>query len=69
VPKIVLDFNRKSAYTTVEGWERVMKRKQKELPKVRNPFVLHLSKRPSGAHGKNKKAERRAARVSLLKDF
>jgi hypothetical protein len=46
-----------------------MKRKHKELPKVRNPFVLHLSKRPSGAHGKTKKAERRDAKVQVKKDY
>ena len=39
--------------------------KQKEMPKVRNPFVLHLSKRPSGAHGKSKKAERRDEKMAL----
>lgn len=45
-----------------------MKRKQKELPKVRNPYVLHLSKRPSGAHGKTKKAQRRDDKMALKKD-
>ena len=45
--------------------EKEMKRKHKELPKARNPFVLHLSKRPSGAHGKTKKAERRDERMAL----
>lgn len=42
-----------------------MKQKRKELPKARNPFVLHLSKRLSGAHGKTKKAERRADKMAL----
>ena len=42
-----------------------MKRKRKELPKARNPFVLHLSKRLPGAHGKTKKAERRADKMTL----
>ena len=42
-----------------------MKLKRKDLPKARNPFVLHLSKRPSGAHGKTKKAERRDERMAL----
>ena len=46
-----------------------MKQKHKELPKVRNPFVLHLSKRPSGAHGKTKKAERRDAKVALKQEW
>lgn len=46
-----------------------MKRKPKELPKPRNPYVLHLSKRPSGAHQKTKKAERRQAKLSLLRDL
>ena len=45
--------------------EKKMKRKHKELPKARNPFILHLSKRPSGAHGKTKKAERRDERMAL----
>jgi hypothetical protein len=42
-----------------------MKRKHNELPKERNPFVLHLSKRPSGAHGKTKKAQRRSDKMAL----
>lgn len=42
-----------------------MKPKQKELPKARNPFVLHLSKRPSGAHGKTKKVQRRDDKMAL----
>ena len=41
-----------------------MKRKLK-VPKERNPFVAHLASKRSGAHGKTKKAERRAAKVSL----
>lgn len=44
-----------------------MKRKAKELPKARNPFVLHLSKRPSGAHQKSYKTHRRDAKVALKK--
>ncbi len=43
--------------------------KHKELPKARNPFVLHLSKRPSGAHGKTKKVERRDDKVALRKEW
>lgn len=43
--------------------------KRKELPKARNPFVLHLSKRPSGAHGKTKKVERRNDKVALRKEW
>ena len=46
-----------------------MKRKHKDLPKARNPFVLHLSKRPSGAHGKTKKAQRRDERMALKKEW
>jgi len=42
-----------------------MKPKQKELPKARNPFVLHLSKRPSGAHGKTYKVQRRDDKMAL----
>ena len=42
-----------------------MKPKQKELPKARNPFVLHLSKRPSGAHGKAYKVQRRDDKMAL----
>ena len=46
-----------------------MKRKHKDLPKARNPFVLHLSKRPSGAHGKTKKAQRRDEKMALKQDW
>jgi hypothetical protein len=44
-----------------------MKRKPK-VPKERNAAVVELIKRAgagSGAHGKTKKAERRAAKISL----
>ena len=47
-----------------------MKRKIK-MPKERNAAVMQLIKRAgagSGAHGKTKKAERRAAKVSLNKE-
>lgn len=46
-----------------------MKPKNKELPKARNPYVLHLSKRPSGAHGKTKKAQRRDDKMALKQDW
>ncbi len=46
-----------------------MKRKNKELPKARNPYVLHLSKRPAGAHGKTKKAQRRDEKMALKQDW
>ena len=43
-----------------------MKRKHKELPKARNPFVQHLiNKRGSGVHERTKKAERRDAKMAL----
>ena len=45
-----------------------MKNKQKAVPKVRNPFVQHLSKRPSGAHEKSYKTHRRDAKVALKKN-
>ena len=48
-----------------------MRRKQK-MPKERNAAVVHLIKRAgsgSGVHGKSKKAERRAAKVSLRQDM
>jgi hypothetical protein len=44
-----------------------MKRKQK-TPKERNPFVQHLVTKKSGAHGKTKKALRRAEKVKLTKE-
>jgi hypothetical protein len=46
-----------------------MKRKNKELPKARNPYVLHLSKRPAGAHGKTKKAQRRDEKMALKQEW
>lgn len=49
--------------------EKKMKRKPK-VPKERNAGVFQLIKRAgagSGAHGKTKKAERRAAKISLQK--
>ena len=47
--------------------ENEMKQKKRELPKARNPFVQHLAKRPSGAHGKSYKTERRDSKVALKK--
>jgi hypothetical protein len=47
-----------------------MKRKQKELPKARNPFVEHLiNKRGAGVHGRSKKAQRRDDRMALKKEW
>ena len=48
--------------------EKKMKRKPK-VPKERNPFVAHLATKRSGAHGKTKKAERRAAKITLQKQW
>ena len=45
-----------------------MKRKHK-VPKERNPFAIAVRFRRSGAHGKTKKAERRAAKVSLREQW
>ena len=45
-----------------------MKRKQKELPKPRNPFVQHLIGKKQGAHGKTKKAVRRDEKAQLRKE-
>ena len=45
-----------------------MKRKQKELPKERNPFVQHLISKKQGAHGKSKKAVRRDEKAQLRKE-
>jgi hypothetical protein len=46
-----------------------MKRKQKELPKERNPYVQHLITKKQGAHQKPKKAERQAEKVKLQKEW
>jgi len=47
-----------------------MKRKQKELPKARNPFVQHLiNKRGSGVHEKSKKAQRRDDKMALRQEW
>lgn len=45
-----------------------MKRKQKELPKERNPFVQHLMNRRGGIHQKSKKAVRRDEKAQLKKE-
>lgn len=37
--------------------------------KARNPFVLHLSKRSAGAHGKTKKVQRRNDKMALKKEW
>ena len=42
-----------------------MKRKQKELPKQRNPFVEHMRFKVCGAHGKPKKVQRRDDKMAL----
>ena len=50
-----------------------MKRKTKaKMPKERNAGVMQLINRAgagAGAHGKTKKAERRAAKISLQKEM
>lgn len=47
-----------------------MKTNKKSAPKNRNPFVQHLLTKKQGAHGKSKKANRRAEKVQLQKgDF
>ena len=45
-----------------------MKRKIK-VPKERNPFVAHLATKRSGAHGKTKKALRRADKMAFKKEW
>ena len=42
-----------------------MKRKQKELPKQRNPYVEHMRFKVAGAHGKSKKVQRRDDKMAL----
>ena len=44
-----------------------MKRKIK-VPKERNPFVALIATKRSGAHGKTKKALRRADKIELRKN-
>jgi hypothetical protein len=45
-----------------------MKQNKKDAPKERNPFVQHLLTKKQGAHGKSKKANRRAEKVQLQKE-
>lgn len=45
-----------------------MKTKRKKAPPERNPFVAHARMRHAGAHGKTKKAQRRADKMALLKE-
>jgi len=45
-----------------------MKQNKKDVPKERNPFVQHLLTKKQGAHGKSKKANRRAEKVQLQKE-
>jgi hypothetical protein len=40
---------------------------KQKIVKERNPFVQHLAKRPSGAHGKSKKIQRRDDKIALRK--
>jgi hypothetical protein len=47
-----------------------MKRKQKKLPKPRNPFVQHLINRAgAGVHQKPKKVERQNDKIKLQKEW
>ena len=46
-----------------------MKRKQKELPKQRNPFVEHMRFKVCGAHGKSKKVQRRDDKMALKQNY
>lgn len=45
-----------------------MKRKHK-TPKARNPVVAFAKRSGSGAHGKTRKAERRAAKITLREQW
>lgn len=42
--------------------------KKVAAPKPRDPFVQHLLKKKQGAHGKSKKALRRAEKIKIKKD-
>jgi hypothetical protein len=46
-----------------------MKRKQKNTPKERNPFVQHLIGKRQGAHQKSKKTERQKEKSILHKEW
>ena len=45
-----------------------MKKKPKQLPKERNPFVRHLITKKQGAHQKSKKSVRRDEKAQLRKE-
>ena len=45
-----------------------MKRGKKDLPKPRNEFVIPMSKRKSGAHGKSTKAKRQQNKMQLKQE-
>lgn len=42
---------------------------KQKLKKERNPFVQHIRVKRSGAHGKSKKALRRAEKISFKKEL
>lgn len=46
-----------------------MKKRLTKIPKPRNPMIEVMRTRKSGSHGKTKKAQRRADKVNLRKDF
>lgn len=41
--------------------------KKNKTPKPRDPFVVHLQKRPSGVMEKSKKALRREMKIKIMK--
>lgn len=43
--------------------------KKIKIPRERNPFLAKMLFRVSGPHGKTKKAERRADKVSLKREL
>ena len=45
-----------------------MKRKLK-VPKARNPVATYATRSGAGVHGKSRKAERRAAKISLREQW
>jgi hypothetical protein len=45
------------------------KRKSSGAPKRRNPYYGHPLMKKGGAHGKTRKAERRAARVQMQREW
>jgi hypothetical protein len=46
-----------------------MAKRQKEQPKVRNPFVQHLITKKQGAHQKPKKVDRKKDKDKLRKEW